>query len=395
MKRKTLLTLLVLIAFLFSTSCILFAGAEKKSAEETAGVMEVHDIAIMPFHIPCMWFSPFTAGGYWYLQQKGHNVRTANAAWDTKQMNTILNTWAEDPKLEGVIIAPLGGEEVLPGIRALKAAGKVVVLSNNEAGYCPEADFCVRFDSPTGCYDGAMEAVKMLKAKKGEAKGVVILGLGDVRNSEHLERAAGARKAFQQFPKIEIHEFVSDMDAGKAVTETGTLLRTLPQVDVLFSVGMLEFMGMINALKREEMAFPKDDSRHIICVGMDSCPDVINPAVKEGIVDFVIDQPVLSYNALAAFYLLKILDNGGNTGVLPKPGTTIRPADVDIKSKVPQKGLDITVPADAWAPAEVLDTMDQFGHIWIKTNYRIIDDANVDDPTLWSNITGQVRDYGF
>jgi ABC-type sugar transport system substrate-binding protein len=390
MKRSRFLCGLVFVLFLTSGALIAFAGSEQK-AEVAEPAEVVHDVAFMPFHIPCMWFGPYTAGGYWYLEQKGHKVRTANAGWDTKQMNTILKTWAEDPNLEAVIIAPLGGEEVLPGIRALKQAGKTVVISNNEAGYCPEASFCVRFDSPAGCRDGAEEVVKMIKKKKGKAEGVVILGLGDVRNSEHLERAAGAREAFDKYPGIKVHEFVSDMDAGKAVTETGTLLRTLPEVDALFSVGMLEFMGMINALKREEMAFQKDDPRHIICVGMDTCPDVINPAVKEGIVDFVIDQPVLSYNALASYYLLKLLDEGEDA--LPKPGDVINPEDVDIKSKAPEIG--VMVPADAWAPAKVFDTTKEFGHIWIKTNYRIIDDTNVDDPTLWSNITGQIRDMGF
>jgi len=391
MKGRKLLVLVVLAAFLFTGAVSIIASSEKGEAEKPAAVEKVHDVAFMPFHIPCMWFGPYTAGGYWYMEQKGHKVRTQNAGWDTKQMNTILKTWAEDPDLEAVIIAPLGGEEVLPGIRALKESGKTVVLSNNEAGYCPEASFCVRFDSPAGCRDGAIEVAKMLEKKYGKAEGVVILGLGDVRNSEHLERAAGAREGFDKYPGIEVHEFVSDMDAGVAVTKTGTMLRTLPKVDALFSVGMLEFMGMINALKREEMAFPKDDPRHIICVGMDTCPDVINPAVKEGIVDFVIDQPVLAYNALASYYLLKLLDEGEDA--LPKPGDTIMPEDVDIKSKAPEIG--IMVPADAWAPAKVFDTTKEFGHIWIKTNYRIIDDTNVDDSTLWSNITGQIRDMGF
>jgi ribose transport system substrate-binding protein len=389
--KKFLLWLFVGLMVVSIISVFSLGGCKTAPAEEAAPEQEIHDIAMMPFHLPCMWFGPYTAGGYWYLEQKGHKVRAANAEWDTKQMNTILKTWAEDPDIEAVIIAPLGGEEVLPGIKALKEAGKIVVLSNNEAGYCPEASFCVRFDSPAGCRDGAEEVVKLIEAKNGKAEGVVILGLGDVRNSEHLERAAGAKEAFDKYPGIEVHEFVSDMDAGKAATETGTLLRTLPQVDAIFSVGMLEFIGMINALEREEMAYPKDDPNHIICVGMDTCIDVINPATKEGIVDFVIDQPVLSYNALAAYYLLKLLDEGEDA--LPKPGDIINPEDVDIKSKAPE--IDVMVPSDKWAPAEVFDTIEEFGHIWIKTNYVIVDDTNIDDTTLWSNISGQIRDMGF
>jgi len=158
------------MVFILAGTTGVFAGGEKEEATKPVkaeAAKNVHDIAIMPFHLPCMWFGPYTAGGYWYLQQKGHKVRTANAEWDTKKMNTILMTWAEDPDLEAVIIAPLGGEEVLPGIRALKEAGKTVVLSNNEAGYCPEADFCVRFDSPGACRDGALEVAKKLVKKYG------------------------------------------------------------------------------------------------------------------------------------------------------------------------------------------------------------------------------------
>jgi len=163
------------------------------------------------------------------------------------------------------------------------------------------------------------------------------------------------------------------------------------RLDAIFSVGMLEFMGMINALEREGMAFPKGDPNHIFVGGMDTAPDVINPAVKEGIVDFVIDQPVFAYNALAAFYLLMILDEGVDS--LPEPGDTINPEDVDIKSVAPE--IDVTIPSDAWAPAKIIDTFEQYGHIWIQTNHVIVDDTNVDDPTLWSNLYGQITDMGF
>lgn len=386
MKSKLLGSLAIIV--LIGTLCLVATSGQVLAAETK------HKIGIMPFHTPCMWFDPFTAGGYWYLTQHGHEVIVQNAEWNTKKMNTILKVWAEDPKLEGVIVAPLGGQEVLPGIKALRAAGKTVVLSNNDAGNCPEADFCVRFDSKGECAKGAELIVKLLTERYGKPEGQVILGLGDVRNTEHIQRADGVREVFAKYPDIKVKEFVSDMDAGKAATQAGTLLRTMPKVDAMFSVGMLEFMGMINALKRENMAYKLGNPKHVILVGMDSCPDVINPAVKEGLVDLVIDQPVLSYNAIAAYYLIQILDQGKDS--LPKPGTVITAKDIDVTSKVKlDNGQEVTVPSDSWSPMEVLDTIQEKGQIWFKTNGAQITAANVDDPTLWSVITGQIKKYGW
>jgi hypothetical protein len=53
------------------------------------------------------------------------------------------------------------------------------------------------------------------------------------------------------------------------------------------------------------------------------------------------------------------------------------------------------VPADFWSPAKVIDTTEQFGHIWIQTNGSSVTAENVDDPALWSNITGQVKNFGW
>ena len=399
MKRKYLLKMgafLVASVMLLSmlSGCISEKKEETPAPTTTAAPEKKHyKIGIMPFHTGCMWFDPFTAAGKWWLEAHGHEVIVANAEWDTQKMNTILMAWARDPDLDGVIIAPLGGQEVMPGIKALHDAGKAVILANNDAGYCPEAILEVEFGSYEANKAAAEKIVEMLTEKYGEPKGTIILGLGDIRTPEHVRRADGYRDVFKQYPNIEVYEIETRMTADQAMTKTSDLLRSLPTVDAVVSVGMLEFMGMINALKRENKAYPVGDPNHIICVGMDTCPSVINPAVKEGIVDFVVDQPVLAYTPLAAYYLVKYLDEGPSA--LPKAGDTITPADVNIKVKPPYEGMDFYIPSDAWAPAEVVDTMDKFGHLWVKTNYRIVDKSNVDDPTLWSVITQNITDWGF
>jgi len=107
----------------------------------------------------------------------------------------------------------------------------------------------------------------------------------------------------------------------------------------------------------------------------------------------VVDQPVLAYNALAAYYMIEYLNKGESA--LPKAGDIITPVDVNIKVKPPYEGMDFYIPSDAWAPAEVVDTMEKYGHLWIKTQHKIIDASNVDDPTLWSVITEKITDWGW
>ncbi|NLS45427.1 MAG: sugar ABC transporter substrate-binding protein [Firmicutes bacterium] len=383
-KRSVLLVVLV---------CTFLSIVPLTGYADSSQPIQIEDmtIGILPFHTGCLWWDPFTAGGKWYLEAQGAKVMVQNAQWDTKRYNTILLAWARDAELDGVIAAPLGGEEILPGVRALVKAGIPVAFANNEAGYAPEALFSVKYDSEAACAGLAERVVEMLIEKNGSPKGTIILGLGDSRAPEHIERSEAIISVFEQYPEIEIRSFDTGMTAEKGTTRTATLLRTLPQTDAVISVGMLEFIGMVNALKRENMAYPAGHEKHIICAGVDTAPDVINDAIREGIVDFAVDQPVLAYSAITGYYLAKYLQEG--EAALPKPGDIINAEDLNIEVKIP--GMDLITPPTNWAPAEVIDTTEEFGHIWIKTNYVIVDKTNVDDPVLWSNITTKVADYGF
>ena len=68
--KKFLLWLFVGLMVVSIISVFSLGGCKAAPAEEAAPEQEIHDIAMMPFHLPCMWFGPYTAGGYWYLEQK-------------------------------------------------------------------------------------------------------------------------------------------------------------------------------------------------------------------------------------------------------------------------------------------------------------------------------------
>jgi hypothetical protein len=155
MKKKVAL---LLVVCLLLTSVVSLAGCSNGGQQDAEGPEEGEQvekkdftIGILPFQTGCLWFDPFTAGGKWFLEDKGVKVLVQNPQWDTKKANTILQAWATDPDIDGVIAAPLGGEEILPGLRALKKAGKAVVISNNEAGMAPEALFCIRYNGVEAC----------------------------------------------------------------------------------------------------------------------------------------------------------------------------------------------------------------------------------------------------
>ncbi len=365
----------------------------EESASEDAQASGGYTIGILPFWTGCSWFDPFTAGGKWYLEAQGNEVVVENAQWDTVKYNQICQTWANDEDLDAVIAAPLSGEEVAVGLKAIADSGKVLAITNNEAGYLPEAIFCVSYDGVEACTYMGERVVETLQEQNGELKGTVLLDLGDIENPEHVERADAIKAVMAEYPDLTVREFESDMMVDTATERAGDLLRTTDDVVAIVGIGQSSFIGIVNALEREGMAYPQGDENHIVCAGMDTAADVINPAIADGVVDFAIDQPVLAYNAIAGYYLVEYLKNG--EAALPQPGDIITAEDIDIQVPLPVEELDIMTPPDSWAPAEVIDRTEEYGHIWIKVSYTVVDQSNIDDPLIYSNISNYITDWGF
>ncbi len=368
-------------------------ASEEESASGETQAAGPYTIGILPFWCGCPWFDPFTAGGKWFLEAKGNEVVVENAQWDTVKYNQICQAWANDDDMDAVIAAPLSGEEVAVGLKAIADSGKVLAISNNEAGYLPEAIFSVSYDGTEACTFMGEKVIEALQAQRGETKGTVLLDLGEIENPEHVQRADAVKAVMAQYPDIDVREFETDMMVDTATERAGDLLRTEDNVVAIIGIGQSSFIGIVNALEREGMAYPMGDEKHIICAGMDTAPDIINPGIKDGIIDFAIDQPVLAYNAIAGYYLLQYLEKG--EAGLPAPGTTINASDIDLQVPLPVEGLDMMTPPDDWAPAEVIDKTEEYGHIWIKVSYTVVDQSNIDSPLIYSNISNYITDWGF
>lgn len=363
------------------------------AAQESKGT-----IGILPKSIGHDWFCTWVVGGKWYLESQGYKVVVGDPKWEAAKQITIMRTWALDPNIKGVLVSCCGSEACSVGIKALSDAGKVVIVTDAEGGYSEEEKLCVAYPVYQSSYGAGEKIVELLKNKYGEPEGTVVLGVGNLTDANHIQRAAGFRDALKKYPKIEIHEVPTGQSniQGTAATRLRSLIRSLPKIDVIISIQMPEFQGFINCVKDENMAYPIGDPKHIIIAGIDSSTDIINPAIKEKIVDFAVDQPVLGYNAIGAYYLLKILEEGDSA--IPKVGETLYAKDIP-KTKPLYEELNFLIPGDDWAPAKVLDTRKKLGHITIQTNYTIIDSTNVDEPIFWSTFSKLMNDnnlsYGF
>lgn len=149
-------------------------------------------------------------------------------------------------------------------------------------------------------------------------------------------------------------------------------------------------LGIISALQSEGKLLPASDPNHIILCGVDAGPGPIYEALKSMAMDFAIDQPVFAYNALAAYYALKIL---AGEEVEFSPGDVINAEDVDITFIVPKVGIE--EPGTSWAPATVIDVTQEYGHVRIGTQANWITSENLDDPALWFNVAAVLDVVGW
>jgi ABC-type sugar transport system substrate-binding protein len=336
------------------------------------------------------WWLAYVGAGKWYLESKGHSVIIGNPEYDVNRANTILRTWATTD-MDAAIISGMGTGAMLGGIKAMKDAGKLVIITNAEPGYTTDVPFSIMFDSHAGGATAAQTIVNGLEARYGSPEGTVILSICDPGDSDLHQRADGFRSVFQQYGNIEVHEISAPTDrVAGAQTQAATLLKTLSKVDGAGSVEAEGTEGILQALKLAGKLVPIDDPDHVTIAGVDADP-VISDALAANTMDLAIDQPVLAYNALGAYYALKIL-NGEDVKLTP--GQVINEQDVDVTYAIP--GTDITdAPGPSWAPATVLDVTADYGHLRIGTSSVQLTPTTLSDPKLWSNIAKILDEKGW
>jgi ABC-type sugar transport system substrate-binding protein len=200
-----------------------------KTVEPTPITTEIkgYKFGLLPRALDHQWWNAFACGAlYWLWHRDLGTAEVVDAAYDVKKFNTIMSTWARDPDIDAVITATIGAEECLPGIRALNDAGKVVLLGNNEAGYCPEAVMSCWSGNYQPCYDMGLRIVDLLEERYGEPKGTVVVDVSDLRSPNLMERNQAYKDVFAQHPGIKVIEIQTNEQADLAVSKLGTILKS-------------------------------------------------------------------------------------------------------------------------------------------------------------------------
>lgn len=350
-------------------------------------------VGLMAKDMGCDWWLAYVGAGKWYLESKGHQTVIGNPEYNEAKANSILKTWAANPTIDAAIVSGMGVGAIVGGIKDMTTAGKLVIITNCEAGYCEEVPFSIMFDSNWGGNAGAEKIVEELTERYGSPQGTIILSICDPANPDLNERADAFRSVFSQYSDIEVHEISAPIDrVAGAKTQCTTLLRTLPKVDAICSVEYEGTIGCLAALEDEGKLLPISDSNHVIFSCIDGGPGPVNDALSEDKIDLVIDQPVMAYNSLAGYYTIEILK--GET-IEFEVGQVINATDIDVTYTVP--GTGITEPGTGWAPATVLNVTEEFGHVRIGTASLLLTKEDLADPALWSNIAAikDVTGWGF
>lgn len=284
------------------------------------------------------------------LTEAGWNVRPpidANSAVD-QQVTGIGNLIAAG--VTGMVIDPADSAGIVPALNAAEKAGVKVVLVDVGAN-AGNVYMTVRVDNAAAGAQVAEQIGKLL-AESGKSGGTVLELQGMLSQEAGRQRSAGFGDYMaKNHPNVKIIKQPTDWDARKAADATQTVVSSVP-IDAIYMHSDCALLpGVLSALKQTGRLFPKGDPKHIVLGSIDGSPLALDN-IRSKTLDFIVEQPLLTYAKLSAKYLSDAVQ-----GLPPTEGD-------DGKGGRVVKGLT--------------------GHEHI-VKASMVTQENVDDQTLWGN----------
>jgi ABC-type sugar transport system substrate-binding protein len=230
----------------------------------------------------------------------------------------------------------------------------------------------------------AEEVVRRLKAKYGEAKGLVLEIQGEMASTNARIRSESINAVFKKYPKIKViskptHWLDSEFhDITKSVAAANPDLAAI-------TMGSDVIYGVDAALKSLGKLKPIGDPKHIIIVGIDADPRILG-LIKQGLWDASALQDAVGYGTILAQRMAELL-----AGKFEIKTTEFVLKDYDLKKHrfMSMRGL-ISNPGKPDDGVPIYRTEQPDG--WeLMTPSRIIDKSNADDPDLWGNMIKQFQ----
>lgn len=167
-----------------------------------------------------------------------------------------------------LVLAPCGGQELIPSMQKAMDAGVPVVLIDTPSPWGKEATFV-----GTNNVSGGKLAGEYI-AKKLDGKGEVAFITGIMGHQTHIDRLAGCEQVLKQFPNIKIVATQpADSERAKGMTVAENIFTTYPKVKAIFCTNDEMALGALEAAKAENL--------DVAIIGFDANAEAVR-SVKDG-----------------------------------------------------------------------------------------------------------------
>lgn len=283
----------------------------------------------------------------------GYTVNTSDAEGDVaKQVADIENLIAGGA--QALIIVPVDGAGVVPGIEAANAAG-IPVFSIDDGPAGGDVFATVRADNIDAGAQGATEMVERLKMDSCWPSDCVVLELqGGLQSINGQHRSQGFFDTITELaPEVTVIQRPTEWTADLAAAETENVLTLEPDLDGIFMASELMAAAVNATLNAAGRGADVGEDGAVIRVAIDGTPAGLE-LIRQGGLDATVSQPLSGY-AAKTLELVKLALDGGTLEEGPQPD------------------------------GQVVKNASGFEYQLFAT---LVNSDNVDDGTLWGNLAG-------
>lgn len=259
---RNVVTLLLLIGIVFALTSVSSAEARKKNPKDIVIAYVTKELT-NPFFVESKW------GGNAAANKHGvQYVCLAPEKYSVENQIRIIEDLIQR-KVDAIIINPIDGKGIIPGIMQANRAGIPVMGVDTK----PEGGDLVGFVTIDNVLMGRVLAQAVVDEFDGKAKVIILEGTTGASSAQ--ERQQGIMEVFGKHPGIEIlQSTTARYDRQTAMRVMENLLVRFPEIDAVVAHNDVMALGAIEAIKE---ARRMDE---ISLIGSDAIPEALASVSK-------------------------------------------------------------------------------------------------------------------
>jgi ABC-type sugar transport system substrate-binding protein len=248
-----------------------------------------------------------------------------------------------------LIVDPFDSTGIIPALNAADKAGVPVALVDVGATG-GKAYMSIRSDNKQAGAQVCDEMGKLL-TKNGSPTGTVLELQGDLAGVAGLDRTAGFEDCMKsKYAQVKVLPRPTHWNGTEAANATQTIVST-QSIDAIYAQSDCGMVAPVLAVLKQGKLLPVGQPGHIILGAIDGCPPTLAD-IRQGTVDFTVEQPILAYAQRCAYFLEAALQKKSFQPGPDSFGGEIRKAPTGLEDVPP---------------------------------LTLVNKANVDDSKLWGN----------